>query len=178
MFDKEALLRFISAHTEDEIRKMLCDWLGCREVLPCPEEQDPASKPSIPTPLTVVSLQAYGDEMSPELTLTGPKDSVPTQMLLDTGSFEVLLPQALADTLGLPNLGALQIQGVTGASEAYKSEVTITLPGGHVFEKIACVVDPSFTSSPPLLGINFWEQAGLSFWLNPQAMWLKVFSIG
>lgn len=84
----------------------------------------------------------------------------PAVLTYDTGAFGCLFTQALADHLGLPNLGPISISGVTGSSEAYLSKFDAYV-GGQAFPDTPCVVDPG--ANVDLWGLEFAEANGVSF---------------
>ncbi|MFB5190802.1 retropepsin-like aspartic protease [Alicyclobacillus fastidiosus] len=77
---------------------------------------------------------------------------------LDTGAFEPLITKSLADALNLPNLGAIQVEGVGGEDSAYVSQITLSI-GGTQFTDVPCIVDPSY-SGVPLFGYGFFKDNG------------------
>lgn len=64
-------------------------------------------------------------------------------MILDTGAFELTFNGDVANALGLPNLGAIQIGGVGGTAEAYQSVCSLQI-GGQTYSDVPCIVDPNF----------------------------------
>jgi hypothetical protein len=77
---------------------------------------------------------------------------------LDTGAYEPLVTQQVAELLHLPNLGSTQVQGVGGQDEAYNSEITLSI-GGVEFNNVPCIVDKNFTG-PSLFGYGFFADNG------------------
>lgn len=170
MLGKADLLALISSHAEDEIRAMLCRWLDCQQVMPCSEEHDPSSstpKPAatMPTPILRVNGIISNDGFYFVVPL-GPSGAEQVMMHLDTGAFEMLLTAEVADKLQLPNLGPLDVAGVTGNSSAYRSEVTVYFDADHVYEHVHCVVDPSYQGNP-LFGFRFFIDHNLAVLVNP-----------
>ncbi len=92
--------------------------------------------------------------------------------ILDTGAFELTLSEHTAATLGLPNLGTLTIQGVTGTATAYQSEVDLQI-GGQTYAHVACIVDPSLGGTQ-LFGLRFFIDSQLQLTLNPAAQTLVI----
>jgi len=131
--------------------------------------------PTLPTPLARISGETIFESFRFTLTCTGPQGQAAVPFLLDTGAFEMLLTQAVADQLGLPDLGTIEIQGVTGSASAYQSRVTVQL-GTTTWTDVACIVDPSFSTN--LFGFRFWQTRALEFLLQPQAQVLWVFPEG
>lgn len=103
------------------------------------------------------------------LTLSSP-------FILDTGAFEMALTEATASALGLPNLGALTISGVTGSAQAYKSEVDVDL-GSTLYTNVHCIVDPSLQSDQ-LFGLRFFIDHQLELSLNTVTQTLTVAKAG
>lgn len=87
-----------------------------------------------------------------------------SNMILDTGAFELTFSAQVAQSLGLPNLGAIQIGGVGGTASAYRSECNLVI-GGQAFSNVPCIVDPSF-SDPGLFGLRFFVDNQLSLALD------------
>ncbi|MCY0886368.1 MAG: aspartyl protease family protein [Firmicutes bacterium] len=163
--DRETLLRQIGHSTLDqltlnELRLLLCEWLGCAAASP-----EPAA-------LAVLHGTVAGDAFHFGLTLTGPAGSQPVEFVLDTGAFVMLLRAWVASALGLPDLGNLNISGIGGSSPAYTSQVGFTL-GAHAFNEVHCVVDPTFPG-PALFGLRFFIDHGLSLSLDPGAGELTI----
>lgn len=170
MLHKEDLMKLISDHTEDEVRKMLCGWLDCATVLDCPKCPDCPDCPKTaetpaPAPLLTIHGIVSDDGMyfPVPLGLDGQEE---VMMHLDTGAFEMLLTQAVADKLQLPNLGASDVAGVTGSSAAYNSEVTVDFGGDLVFNNVHCTVDPEFTGNS-LFGFRFFIDHKIAVTVNP-----------
>ena len=74
---------------------------------------------------------------------------------VDSGAFELMLTQKVADALKAPNLGSMTISGVGGQNTAYNSKVTLSV-GGVEFKDIPCVVDTAFTGYP-LFGFRLFK---------------------
>jgi hypothetical protein len=141
--------------TEDELRAWICHELGC-----------PAATPTTtPPPLAVVHGTILNDGFYFDLALAGPDTGTTVRCQLDTGAFEMLLTASIAEALHLPNLGAVDISGVTGSSAAYTSEVTVSL-GDTQYTGVHCVVDPSFTGTP-LFGLRFFIDRRIALALDP-----------
>lgn len=94
-----------------------------------------------------------------------------SQFLLDTGAFEMLLIPATASALGLSNGGNIEIQGVTGAAQAYNSEVGVAL-GDQTFD-INCIVDPTETTQ--LFGLRMFIDRGWMLELDTKAAMLTIY---
>lgn len=84
-----------------------------------------------------------------------PKTRYHIEFQLDTGAYEPLINPADAQAMHLPNLGPIEIQGVTGTSQAYMSEMSVTI-GGVTFRNIPCIVDPDFQDTS-LFGYSFFS---------------------
>jgi len=175
--DRTALTRIAAdvlglSRTEDELRRWICAELGCSAGI------TPGPSPTPPAGLTVQGQVEHDAFLLPVrlgLPNTDPTDTITMQ--LDTGAFEPLLTQAVAEALNLPNEGALEISGITGSSPAYASHMSVALVGieGQVqrWLSVACTVDPSFTGTP-LLGLRFFIDAALQLTLNPASARLIV----
>ena len=123
-------------------------------------------------PLATVSLTEVQDSFQFSYPLTGPDGTADVPFVLDTGAFEILLPQSVADALGLPNLGPLQVSGVGGSSTAYQSQVTLSI-GTETFADVNCVVDPTFTQN--LFGARLLIDHGLAILVDPVAQTLSFY---
>ena len=164
MLHKEDLLHMIADHTEAEIRAMLCKWLDCAE----PASTPPAA--SGPKPVAVADGEVKDDGFYFSVTLNGHA----VTMHLDTGAFEMLLTQEVADALNLPNDGPLQIAGVTGSSDAYQSHVTVVLDTLDI-QDVHCVVDPAYTGTP-LFGFRFFIDHQYTVAVNPVTQTVTLYS--
>lgn len=96
-------------------------------------------------------------------------------MILDTGAFELTFSKRVADRLGLPNLGSVQIGGIGGSVQAYLSQCNITIRG-FVFENVPCIVDPSFQDGAGLFGLRFFVDNDLALKLNPVTQKLALYN--
>lgn len=85
-------------------------------------------------------------------------------MILDTGAFELTFSEAVAKKIGLPHLGSVQIQGVGGRAQAYRSVCNLTL-GKKSFSRVPCIVDPGLGNAG-LFGLRFFVDNGLSLLLD------------
>ncbi len=106
------------------------------------------------------------------LTLGYQGSTMSSPFILDTGAFELTLSEYTATALGLPNLGTLTIQGVTGSATAYQSEVDLQI-GGQTYSHVACIVDPSLGNTQ-LFGLRFFIDEQLQLALNPAAQTLTI----
>lgn len=147
-------LQTLFSSDEAAFRAWLCRELGCA----------PASGPTAP-PLAAVTGTVAEDAFHFPVLLTGPTGGGVQLLVLDTGAFELLLAGPVAASLGLPNLGALEVAGVGGDSAAYQSEVSVSI-GGHPFGTVRCVVDPGFTLGPGLFGLRFFVTRRLALTLD------------
>ncbi|MFX4302764.1 retroviral-like aspartic protease family protein [Alicyclobacillus tolerans] len=95
-------------------------------------------------------------------------------MIMDTGAFELTFNQQIANQLGLPNLGSLQIGGIGGNASAYQSECNLNI-GGQSFSNVPCIVDPTFTDSG-LFGLRFFVDNQLALALDTVNQLLLILS--
>ncbi len=95
------------------------------------------------------------------------------RMILDTGAFELTFTQKVANQLGLPNLGPIQVGGVGGTAQAYRSECEIEINGNR-FPNTPCIVDPSFTEGSGLFGLRFFLDNKIMLQLDPVKQTLTV----
>lgn len=163
-----ALLEKVPATELQDIREWLCHvtaLLGC-----APEAPTPApSTPHMGKTDVVIGGSIENDAFHFLLPCAGTVTAL-TPFILDTGAFEMLVTGVVADQLGLPNKGPIQIAGVTGSSEAYLSEVTIH-PNSTSYT-LQCVVDPSAIGN--LFGLQFFVHRGLWLYLDTktaQLLW-------
>lgn len=164
MLHREDLLHMIGNHTEDELRTMLCEWIDCASVTP--SSSSSSSSSSSPSPVVTLKGKVANDGFYFDVPVSGASNG--TTMHLDTGAFEMLLTKTVADALKLPNDGPLNVSGVTGSSNAYKSHVTLDFGSGQVYKDVPCVVDPSFTGTS-LFGFRFFIDNQLAVQVNPVA---------
>jgi len=94
--------------------------------------------------------------------------------LCDTGAFEMLLTAGVAQGLGLPNQGPIEISGVGGAQNAYNTQVTFKL-GDNEFTTPA-VVDESTSFGINLFGLRFSVDNQLTLQLDLQARTLSFYA--
>lgn len=95
-------------------------------------------------------------------------------LILDTGAFELTFNGDVANGLGLPNLGPIQIGGVGGSAQAYQSVCDLQI-GTQSYTGVPCIVDPSFTD-PGLFGLRFFVDNQLSLALDTVNQVLLVLS--
>ncbi|QSO46343.1 retropepsin-like aspartic protease [Alicyclobacillus mengziensis] len=95
-------------------------------------------------------------------------------MIMDTGAFELTFNASVANALGLPNLGAIQIGGVGGSASAYQSVCNLNI-GGQTYSNVPCIVDPSFTDAG-LFGLRFFVDNQLALLLDPVNQQLLILS--
>jgi hypothetical protein len=158
--------------TEDELRAWICQELGCPAATPT---TPPATQPT-PAALAVFHGTILNDGFYFDIPLGGPDTETSVRCQLDTGAFEMLLTAAIAEALHLPNLGAVDISGVTGSATAYNSEVTVVV-GDNRYTGVHCVVDPSFTGNP-LFGLRFFLDHRIALALNPVTATLTLTAAG
>jgi predicted aspartyl protease len=95
-------------------------------------------------------------------------------MIMDTGAFELTFNANVANALGLPNLGAIQIGGVGGSASAYQSVCNLNI-GGQTYSNVPCIVDPSFTDAG-LFGLRFFVDNQLALLLDTVNQQLLILS--
>ncbi|MCF8565162.1 retroviral-like aspartic protease family protein [Alicyclobacillus tolerans] len=95
-------------------------------------------------------------------------------MIMDTGAFELTFNGNVANQLGLPNLGAIQIGGVGGSASAYQSVCNLNI-GGQTYSNVPCIVDPSF-SGAGLFGLRFFVDNQLALALDTVNQVLLILS--
>ena len=129
----------------------------------------PVATPALPLTVHGFSLPTLYRFEFP-LTLTGTKP-YSLWILHDTGAFELLLDGETAKACGAPNLGATEVAGVTGSSNAYWSEVDVTI-AGRTWRRVPCVVDPGATE--PLWGYRFYQDHGYGLQIDPVRQTLTI----
>ena len=133
------------------------------------------SGPSVGKPFAVIGVQEVADSFQFAYPLTGPKGTHDVQFIFDSGAFEMLLTEADATAMGLPNLGPLQVSGVGGASTAYQSVVSFVL-GGRAYRNVPCVVDTTFMQN--LFGARFWIENRIAALVDPVSATISFFDAG
>lgn len=123
------------------------------------------------TELAIIPGAIQNDAFLFTLTVNGAE--VPN-LILDTGAFELTFNGDVANALGLPNLGDIQIGGVGGTAAAYQSVCDITI-GDQTFSNVPCIVDPNFTDAG-LFGLRFFIDNQLSLALDTVAQQLFILS--
>ncbi|MCZ8516832.1 retropepsin-like aspartic protease [Paenibacillus filicis] len=104
----------------------------------------------------------------------GVNGTVVPGMILDTGAFELTFNDQVANVLGLPNLGNIQIGGVGGTVQAYQSVCTLQI-GNSIFADVPCIIDPGFTDAG-LFGLRFFVDNQLSLQLDTTSQVLNILS--
>lgn len=154
---------------------------------PAPEISPPTQTPprtlivSVPADPAALAEQ---DRWDIPVTLLGPTGiGWSGSATVDTGSFETLLPGVaggIGTMLGLPNLGAEGIGGVSGGAEVWKSTVDIRLTDpqgqGLLLQGSPCVVDP--TADLLLLGAAGFITRGVTVELDPVAKVVNFYTGG
>ncbi len=124
-----------------------------------------------PHPITAIDFpQNYDSTMTFEDLFTaklfgpnGESKEVQVTFTLDSGAFEPLLLQAVAQELNLPNLGPAPISGVGGSATAYNSRFGLQI-GNRTWQDIACVVlEENVPNVPMLFGLRFFMALNLGF---------------
>lgn len=121
-----------------------------------PPAQQPQTSPSgfVQVPFTI-----QGGEVTIQATFASGGRSLTPDCIVDTGdAVGPMVGPDVAQQLGLPNFGPVQVSGVGGQVASYWTQVDITV-GGVPFPGVRAVVDPAW-QGPPLLGLPFWRQAG------------------
>lgn len=111
--------------------------------------------PVLSAPIKVLEIN---DSVHVTVTLYGPSGKsheTDVEFTVDTGDFETLIPEEIAQKLGLKNLGNQQVMGVGGTVQEWESEVGVVFGGSDV-GMTACIVGPAH-------GFHLW---GLKFALK------------
>lgn len=95
-------------------------------------------------------------------------------MLLDTGAFELTFNGDVANALGLPNLGSIQIGVVVGTAQAYQSICNLQI-GDQTYTDVPCIVDLNFQGAG-LFGLRLFVDNQLALQLDPNSQTLTILS--
>jgi hypothetical protein len=106
------------------------------------------------------------------VTLTGPKGTHSQDITLDTGDFELLVSPTVATALGLSQMQALTIEGVTGNEAAYTSQVNVTI-GGMSWQNVNCIVAGS--QAGMLFGLRFFMNRQVGLRIDPTTFTLELY---
>lgn len=152
---------------------------------PAPKDHQPApSKPAaaggrvpmVPSRERIFWTWGYVGNKTWKFSLTivfrGPKGTVPVTLWLDTGDFEAMLPQSIADQLGLVEDGALAVQGVTGGEQMTEA-ADLIVPFGSP-STAHCVIDP--TAEMPLWGARWFITRGYGLWVDWRTGLLEIYA--
>lgn len=129
--------------------------------------------PILTAPISVLSNL---DAAFVTLKLYGPngKDVPPVNctFTVDTGAFECMIPQSVADALGLKNLGTSEVAGVGGVVNDENSTVGVVF-GGVDIGQVECTVTPSGRFA--LWGLRFAIQREYSLSLDLKTKTLNYY---
>jgi hypothetical protein len=83
-----------------------------------------------------------------------------TTFQLDTGAYEIYIPEDLAISLGLTEQDPVAVGGIGGAVEGYDSVIPSLTIGGVTFHNVPCVIGPTGSVDTPLFGYEFFADNG------------------
>jgi len=98
----------------------------------------------------VLKQNARGHYIAP-----GMINNMPVIFLLDTGATDVVVPQTLADKLGLSRSSSTQVTTANGMITVYNTILREVSLGGLKGSKIDAVINPYMDESTVLLGMSF-----------------------
>lgn len=119
---------------------------------------------------TALTVDAVANQYLIDLQFSAPGANAPNATRLpiglveDTGAFECVLLESVADTIGLPRLAPINVKGVGGVVAAYQSKADVWI-GDTLFENVDCVIMPE--GSVQLWGARFAIQRGFGTDINP-----------
>ncbi len=178
MNKRSSLHQLIDIVPELSLDEMLCHLAAL--LGGCPDhDSQPASSPSSSVkPEVMVTGAVIDDAFHFFAELGGPGGKMNAPFILDTGAFEMLLMKSIADQLQLPNLGPIEVGGVTGSVEAYRSRVGVAAAGPDgvlvAYHDIPCVIDPTATGN--LFGFRFFIVTNQAVAINPVSQQMGWFS--
>jgi len=85
----------------------------------------------------------------------GTINNIPVTFLLDTGATDVVVPQALAEKLGLSHASSTQVSTANGIITVYNTILSEVSLAGLKGSKIDAVINPYMDESTVLLGMSF-----------------------
>jgi len=94
--------------------------------------------------------------------------------LFDTGAFEMLLTAGVAQGLGLPNQGPIEISGLGSVQSAYNTQATFKLSNNEF--TTPAVVDENTSFGINLFGLRFSVENQLTLQLDLQARTLSFYA--
>lgn len=80
---------------------------------------------------------------------------VQVPFLLDTGASDIVIPQSLAESLGLPLGHRLQVQTANGPTHVYTTKLTQVQLGTITQTRLPALVNPADQGEDILLGMRF-----------------------
>ncbi|GMA65379.1 retroviral-like aspartic protease family protein [Alicyclobacillus fastidiosus] len=125
----------------------------------------------MPKPIAVLQGTFVNDLFFIPLTVNGRKVR---RVVVDTGASTLIFNGEVARQLRLPNLGAVGVAGVGGATHAFRSKCNVRI-ASRSFRNVPCVVIKNL-SKPGLLGLKFFRDHHLGLALNPSAETLKIYA--
>ena len=98
----------------------------------------------------VLKQNAHGHYIAP-----GMINNTPVIFLLDTGATDVVVPQTLAEKLGLAHSSSTQVSTANGIITVYKTTLSEVSLAGFKGSNIDAVINPFMDESTVLLGMSF-----------------------
>ncbi len=95
-----------------------------------------------------------------------------SNIILDTGAFELTINEPIARSLRLPNLGPIRVSGIGGSISAYRSRCNLTV-GKIIYRNVPCIVVPGLISSG-LFGLRFFIDNQLKLEFNPRKQMVVI----
>ncbi len=118
------------------------------------------------------NIPAGGYQFQIPITFTGPKGSTTETATFDTGDFEPLISPAVAAKIGLPQLQAITIEGVTGNEAAYYSQTGLQI-GSIALQNVNCCVASS--QAGMLVGLRTFIDHEIGFRIDPTTFTLELY---
>lgn len=178
MDKKDSLHKLIDVVPEFSLDQLLCHLAAIVGGCPDNDTAPSSSSSSHLNPEVLITGAVVNDAFHFFTQLEGVGGKTKAPFILDTGAFEMLLMKDVADQLNLPNEGPIEIAGVTGSVQAYRSFVGVSAPGTDGvlvnYPNIPCVVDP--TAAGNLFGFRFFLATNQVVAVNPISQQMGWFS--